>query len=96
MSIKYNFLSLNMKLSFLSLLNLFIFIVILMSCSTDELSKKDDELMKLKNKISEDSILLIKLDLSIQEINFTLDSVAYINKELATTKTFTKEEAVKQ
>lgn len=66
------------------------------SCNTDELAKKEKTIQDLKNRILNDSLLLIEVNSNIKSINYTLDSVSVLHDELKNSKITDKEEALKR
>lgn len=79
------------KLIFILLISL-----LQLACSSDELSKKETELVALKERITQDSLLLLKVYSNIQNINQTLDSVDYLHSEMKGLKEVSKQTALEK
>ncbi len=71
-------------------LNIILIISLLVySCSTNE-----SELKELKDRITGDSLLLLKVNSTIETINGALDSISSLHNELSNSESINKDEAI--
>lgn len=69
-------------------------IILVISLLTYSCNTNEEELKELKDRITQDSLLLLKVNSTIETVNGMLDSISSLHSELSNSESINKDEAI--